>query len=172
MKHSYGYGLTLWTWPAVSQKHACKMRVSYYINVGGETSVANMPLRITESCCPQCGTMTKVTVRTQNGPVTKSLFLEPARGTRENITTHPQIMQYLQELKRTLREHKMSPNLTMSQIEKMKIYHSTAAQDDFLRAAPPNETVVQMIQKESLYDDPVEEEEKSSRNDKLFGSDA
>ena len=172
MKHSYGYGLTLWTWPAVSQKHACKMRVSYYINVSGDTSVANMPLRITESCCPQCGTMTKVTVRTQNGPVTKSLFLEPARGTRENITTHPQIMQYLQELKRTLREHKMSPNLTMSQIEKMKIYHSTAAQDDFLRAAPPNETVVQMIQKESLYDDPVEEEEKSSRNDKLFGSDA
>jgi len=80
-------------------------------------------------------------------------------------------MQYLQELKRTLLDQKMSPNLTMSQIEKMKIYHSTAAQDDFLRAAPPNETVVQMIQKESLYEDPVEEEEKSSRNDKLFGSD-
>jgi len=148
-----------------------KMRIVYYINVSDDKTVANMPLRITKSCCPQCGEMTKVTVRTQNGLVTKSLFLEPATGIREKITTHPQIMQYLQELKRTLLDQKMSPNLTMSQIEKMKIYHSTAAQDDFLRAAPPNETVVQMIQKESLYEDPVEEEEKSSRNDKLFGSD-
>jgi len=67
-------------------------------------------------------------------------------------------------------ERHMSSGLTMREIEEMKIFHSTEAQDRYLKNVQQSKTLSQMIRNEEQYADPVKNEERMLRNAKLFGN--
>jgi len=129
-----------------------------------------MPWRVTESSCRACGLKTKIVVETGDGQVTRHLFLEPATGISDEIVTHTQKLQYLREIERMRVERHMSSGLTMREIEEMKIFHSTEAQDRYLKNVQQSKTLSQMIRNEEQYADPVKNEERMLRNAKLFGN--
>jgi len=97
------------------------------------------------------------------------MYLERTAVVSDELRTHAQKLQYAREVQRTLIDHDYPSDLHMSDIEALRIFHNTSAQDEYLRHVPQDATMAQIVQMEAQFVDPAETMAQYMRNDRLFG---